>query len=58
MLLNTVPPPAQWNTNDSILLLGLQDGDVHGYDMNGNFAFKVPMVCVENVELETALSSE
>ncbi|KAI6173956.1 WD repeat-containing protein 35 [Aphelenchoides besseyi] len=46
-----------WNFNDMILLLGLIDGDVHGYDMNGNFAFKVPMVCVDSVEIEAALAN-
>ena len=40
-----------------MLLLGLADGDVHGYDSSGIFVLKVPMVNVENVELETALSS-
>ncbi|KAI6210654.1 WD repeat-containing protein 35 [Aphelenchoides besseyi] len=47
-----------WNFNDMILLLGLIDGDVHGYDMNGNFAFKVPMVCVDSVEIEAALAKD
>ncbi|CAD5234713.1 unnamed protein product [Bursaphelenchus xylophilus] len=47
-----------WNASDTIILIGLQDGDVHGYDMNGNFAFKVPMMCVESVELQTALEKD
>ncbi|KAI3420246.1 WD repeat-containing protein 35 [Globodera pallida] len=44
-----------WNTDDTLLLLGLTDGEVHAYDKNGNFCTKVQMLCAENVEMETAL---
>uniref|UniRef100_A0A914HN51 WD repeat-containing protein 55 homolog n=1 Tax=Globodera rostochiensis TaxID=31243 RepID=A0A914HN51_GLORO len=44
-----------WNTDDTLLLLGLTDGEVHAYDQNGNFCTKVQMLCAENVEMETAL---
>lgn len=40
-----------------MLLLGLADGEVHGYDVQGNFIIKVPMICIDNVAIETALSS-
>ncbi|KAI6243756.1 WD repeat-containing protein 35 [Aphelenchoides fujianensis] len=47
-----------WTSSDAILLLGMIDGEVHGFDMNGNFAFKVPMMIVESVEIETALAKD
>ncbi|CAD5229090.1 unnamed protein product [Bursaphelenchus okinawaensis] len=47
-----------WHGSDALVLVGLSDGDVHGYDMNGNFAFKVTMMCVETVELRTALEKD
>lgn len=50
-------PDLQWNTDDTLLLLGLQDGEVHAYDLNGNFLLKVPMMAIESVELEAALAS-
>lgn len=31
---------------------------MHAYDQNGNFLMKISMLCVENVEMETALSSK
>lgn len=47
----------QWSANSSLLLFGMSDGEVHVYDGTGLFIQKVHMVCLEEVELETALSS-
>ncbi|KAL3125948.1 hypothetical protein niasHT_009477 [Heterodera trifolii] len=44
-----------WNSDDTLLLIGFTDGEVHAYDQNGNFCMKIQMLCVENVEMETAL---
>lgn len=38
-------------------ITGFIDGEVHAYDQHGNFVMKVQMLCVENIEMETALSS-
>nr|CAD2128109.1 unnamed protein product [Meloidogyne enterolobii] len=46
-----------WNTDDTLLLLGFADGEVHAYSQYGDFVSKVKMLCVENMELETALSN-
>uniref|UniRef100_A0A183BU49 WD repeat-containing protein 35 n=1 Tax=Globodera pallida TaxID=36090 RepID=A0A183BU49_GLOPA len=45
-----------WNTDDTLLLLGLTNGEVHVYDQNGNFCMKVQKLCVRNVKMETAPS--
>uniref|UniRef100_A0AC34Q3F0 Anaphase-promoting complex subunit 4-like WD40 domain-containing protein n=2 Tax=Panagrolaimus sp. JU765 TaxID=591449 RepID=A0AC34Q3F0_9BILA len=42
--------------DSQLLLVGLADGEVHAYDSNGNFALKIPMAAIENVELEAALA--
>uniref|UniRef100_A0A914MD46 Anaphase-promoting complex subunit 4-like WD40 domain-containing protein n=2 Tax=Meloidogyne TaxID=189290 RepID=A0A914MD46_MELIC len=47
-----------WNTDDTLLLLGFADGEVHAYSQYGDFVSKVKMLCVENMELETALSKD
>lgn len=47
-----------WSTDSSLLLFGLLDGEVHAYDLSGNFVLKVPMVCIDSVELEMALSKD
>uniref|UniRef100_A0A914YTB8 Anaphase-promoting complex subunit 4-like WD40 domain-containing protein n=1 Tax=Panagrolaimus superbus TaxID=310955 RepID=A0A914YTB8_9BILA len=47
-----------FNVDSSLLLVGLMDGEVHAYDSSGNFAFKVPMICIESMELETALATK
>uniref|UniRef100_A0A914QDX5 Anaphase-promoting complex subunit 4-like WD40 domain-containing protein n=1 Tax=Panagrolaimus davidi TaxID=227884 RepID=A0A914QDX5_9BILA len=47
-----------FNVDSSLLLIGLMDGEVHAYDSSGNFAFKVPMLCIESMELETALATK
>lgn len=38
-------------------MLGLADGEVHAYDENGKFLMKIPMLCIEHVEMEAALTS-
>lgn len=47
-----------WSTDSSLLLFGLTDGEVHAYDLGGNFVLKVPMICIDSVELEAALSKD
>ncbi|VDN58829.1 unnamed protein product [Dracunculus medinensis] len=49
---------AAWSANSSLLLFGMSDGEVHVYDGTGLFIQKVHMVCLEEVELETALSKD
>lgn len=41
-----------------MVLFGMIDGEIHAYDAAGSFMHKLRMVCIENVELETALNSE
>uniref|UniRef100_A0A0M3IGS6 ANAPC4_WD40 domain-containing protein n=1 Tax=Ascaris lumbricoides TaxID=6252 RepID=A0A0M3IGS6_ASCLU len=47
-----------WSNDSSLLLFGMADGEVHAYDASGTFVQKVHMVCLENVELETALTRQ
>ncbi|VDK51291.1 unnamed protein product [Anisakis simplex] len=47
-----------WSYDSSLLLFGMADGEVHVYDASGTFVQKVHMVCLENVELETALTKD
>uniref|UniRef100_A0A915D9I2 Anaphase-promoting complex subunit 4-like WD40 domain-containing protein n=1 Tax=Ditylenchus dipsaci TaxID=166011 RepID=A0A915D9I2_9BILA len=47
-----------WSADDSLLLLGLMDGECHSYDQNGNFITKIPMLLVESVDMEAALTKD
>lgn len=47
----------KWSGDSTLVFFGLIDGEIHAYDMTGVFMHKLRMVCIENVELETALNS-
>uniref|UniRef100_A0A0R3RYI0 ANAPC4_WD40 domain-containing protein n=1 Tax=Elaeophora elaphi TaxID=1147741 RepID=A0A0R3RYI0_9BILA len=46
-----------WSGDSALVLFGLMDGEIHAYDATGVFVHKLRMVCIENVELETALNN-
>ncbi|KAK0405878.1 hypothetical protein QR680_018247 [Steinernema hermaphroditum] len=45
-----------WSPDSTLLLFGMVDGEVHAYNANGDHVLKVPMACLDNVELESALA--
>lgn len=47
-----------WSADSSMILFGMADGEVHAYDAVGTFIQKLHMVCLEDVELETALRKD
>uniref|UniRef100_A0A1I7Y670 WD_REPEATS_REGION domain-containing protein n=1 Tax=Steinernema glaseri TaxID=37863 RepID=A0A1I7Y670_9BILA len=47
-----------WSPDSTLLLFGMVDGEVHAYNANGDHVLKVPMACLDNVELESALASK
>ncbi|TKR82028.1 hypothetical protein L596_015808 [Steinernema carpocapsae] len=47
-----------WSPDSALLLFGMVDGEVHAYNSNGDHVVKVPMACLDNVELESALAKD
>ncbi|KAL3990454.1 hypothetical protein ACH3XW_31845 [Acanthocheilonema viteae] len=47
-----------WSGDSTLIMFGLIDGEIHAYDAVGTFVHKLRMVCIENVELETALNKD
>uniref|UniRef100_A0A0K0FYV2 ANAPC4_WD40 domain-containing protein n=1 Tax=Strongyloides venezuelensis TaxID=75913 RepID=A0A0K0FYV2_STRVS len=47
-----------WSGNDSFLVFGYYNGEVHSYDIEGNYIQKLTMIPIENVDLELALDKD
>ncbi len=47
----------QWSPDDSLLLLGLANGEVNVYDNNGNFQSRLTVLCGDETGMNATTAS-